>query len=59
MPIRPENKKPEYPCTDCGGDAYIGYAAGKEKNSDWNGLLKKVERLCTGCFKKRGGKKFF
>ena len=50
-------KKPkvyEYPCTECGGDAYIGYMA--KKGSDWGGLVYCGERLCTACFKRRGGK---
>ena len=48
-------KEPEYPCTDCGGDAFIGYSANKE--ADWNGKVKIGERLCTACFQKRGGKR--
>jgi len=40
----------EFPCTECGGDAYIGL-------SDWIGpdgqIIDKDERLCTRCAKKR------
>lgn len=44
----PEAKR--YPCTDCGGDAYVGM-------SDWKGpggqLIGKDERLCISCGRKR------
>jgi hypothetical protein len=40
----------EYPCTECGGDAYIGM-------SNWSGpegqIIGKDERLCNRCAKKR------
>lgn len=52
-------KKPEYPCTSCNGDAFIGYSCGKKRKSDWGGLVKPGERLCTRCFKERGGKAVF
>jgi hypothetical protein len=45
--------KREYPCTQCGGDATLAYSEG------WDGKVKKGERLCTSCFCKRGGKRFF
>lgn len=43
----------EYPCTECKGDAFIGYTA--KKKGDWGGLVQPGERLCTRCFQKRGG----
>lgn len=46
---------PAYPCTVCGGDAFIGYAAGRRKEQDWGGKVKRGERLCTRCFQRRGG----
>jgi len=49
-PIRAEKK---YPCTQCGEDAYLGYTGG------WDGAVKEGERLCTRCFKRRGGKPIF
>jgi hypothetical protein len=49
--------EPEYPCTECGGDAFIGY--GSDKEDCWQGKVKKGERLCTQCFQKRGGINFF
>ena len=49
--------KPKYPCTQCGKDAFVGYTA--HKKGDWGGVVKKGERLCTGCFKKRGGPDIF
>lgn len=48
---------PEYPCTECGGDAFVGYASNKK--SAWGGLVKKGERICTRCFQRRGGNNFF
>ena len=47
----------QYLCTECGGDAYIAYSA--DKNGDWGGLVKVGERVCTRCFRKRGGKAIF
>lgn len=44
---------PEFPCTQCGGDAFVGYSA--NKGSDWDGKVKIGERLCTSCFQSRGG----
>jgi hypothetical protein len=57
----------KYPCTECGGDAFIAYSAstiksGKRKGEEedsWGGLVKAGERLCTSCFRKRGGIPFF
>lgn len=37
-----------YPCTDCKGDAFAGYGPG------WGGLIKKGERVCLPCGRKRG-----
>ena len=49
----PINKK--YPCTQCGGDAYIAWANDKKKNIDCFGaILKPGERLCLTCGRKRG-----
>jgi hypothetical protein len=42
-----------YPCTDCSGDAFLGYSAKTKR--DWGGKVKKGERLCTACFRKRVG----
>jgi hypothetical protein len=42
-----------YPCTECSGDAFLGYSA--RKKSGWGGAVKKGERLCTACFRKRTG----
>jgi len=39
----------QYPCTQCGQSAIIGYGAG------WDGRVKEGERLCTRCFAGRGG----
>jgi len=59
---RPDTSGPgtsphEYPCTQCGGDAFIGYSASR-KHGNWNGKIKIGERLCTPCFQKRGGERF-
>ena len=48
---------PQWPCTECGRDAMIAYSAAKGR--DWNGKVKIGERLCTSCFRKRGGVNFF
>lgn len=48
--------KYQYPCTECNGDAFIGYG-GKKKG--WGGKTKSGERLCASCFQKRGGENFF
>lgn len=48
-----EKSTHEFPCTECAGDAFVGYAEG------WQGQVKKGERLCTRCFQKRGGKNIF
>ena len=45
-------KGEEYPCTECGGDAFIAYSA--KKNGDWGGLVKPGERICLPCGKRRG-----
>ncbi len=46
-----EGSSYEYPCTDCGGDAYVGL-------SGWRGpegeIISKNERLCLRCGRKRG-----
>ena len=44
-------KEKKYICTECKGEAYIAYSARNKK--DWNGLIKKEERLCLVCGKKR------
>jgi hypothetical protein len=44
-----EEPPKEFACTECGGDAFLGYSEG------WNGKVTKGERLCTYCFRKRGG----
>lgn len=59
-------KTPEYPCTECKGDAYIGYvpetiSRGKNKGKQkpgWNGKVLPGERLCFSCGRKRGIKFF-
>lgn len=43
----------QYPCTECAGDAYIGYIG--KRIGDWGGKVKPGERLCSRCFRKRGG----
>lgn len=48
---------PEYPCTECGREAFIGYGA--REDADWGGKVKIGERLCTSCFRRRGGEDFF
>lgn len=56
----------KYPCTECGGDAFIGYCArtitrGKNKGkqvSSWDGKVKPGEILCLSCGRKRGIKFF-
>lgn len=46
------NDDKKYICTDCGGNAFIGYSnwskAGSKKK-----IVKKNERICSMCFKKR------
>lgn len=49
--------KHQFPCTNCGGDAFIGYGANKP--GDWGGKVQPGERLCTRCFQGRGGENFF
>ena len=44
----------KFPCTQCRGDAFVGYTASKE-HGDWGGLVKIGERLCSRCFQARGG----
>jgi hypothetical protein len=59
-------KKHEFQCTECGGDATIAYCAetikrGKHKGEEresWGGLVKPGERLCIICGRKRGIKFF-
>lgn len=52
----------KFPCTECGGDAYIGYSSetitrgknkGKQK-STWDGKVQPGERICLSCGRKRG-----
>ena len=43
--------KYEFPCTDCGGDAFIG-VSGWKKHDKY--IIKKKERLCLKCAAKRG-----
>lgn len=57
MSINETTAAKEYPCTECGGDATIGY--GSEDKESWDGITKKGDRLCTSCFRKRGGVSFF
>lgn len=42
-----------YLCTECGGDAYMAYSA--RTKDDWGGKIKKNERLCLTCGRKRLG----
>jgi hypothetical protein len=51
--VKPPALPKTYPCTDCDGDATIGYGKG------WDGKVKNGERLCTRCFSKRGGPRIF
>ena len=44
----------KYKCTNCGEDAEIAYIAKTKK--DWDGQIKKGERLCIKCGKRRLGK---
>jgi DNA-directed RNA polymerase subunit RPC12/RpoP len=49
MPMKEKEKK-EYPCTECGEDAEIGYSnfyKGKKR------IIGKKERLCRSCASKR------
>lgn len=54
--------KPDYKCTQCGGDATFAYSdetikRGKDKGKKrdgWGGLVKAGERLCIPCGRKRG-----
>lgn len=48
-----EMMEPKYPCTQCRGDAFIGYGPG------WSEKVQAGERLCTRCFKARGGENIF
>ena len=52
-----KNVQLAYPCTDCGRDAFIGYTSGKGDLS-WDGKIKKGERVCLPCGRKRGIKFF-
>ena len=42
----------EYPCTECGGDAYIGMSNWSE-SATGKVIIGKDERLCNRCAKKR------
>lgn len=48
---KPKPTQHEFPCTECGGDAFIGM-------SNWKGpegqIIGKDERLCTKCSRKGG-----
>lgn len=44
---------PEFPCTSCGGDAYVGMS--NLRASGGRVLIRKDERLCMACAMKRGG----
>lgn len=52
----PVERPREYPCTQCGGDAFLAYTAGEEPGADWGGRVKRGERICLRCFRSRGGK---
>lgn len=51
-----------YKCTQCGGNAFVGYGpqtikTGKNKGQElpgWGGLVQPGERICLVCGKKRG-----
>ena len=43
---------PEYPCTECGGDAFIGMSGWSE--ADGSVMIGKKERLCLPCARNRG-----
>ena len=44
---------PEYPCTECGGDALMGFTGWR--NRDGEVTIKEDERLCNRCAKERMG----
>jgi hypothetical protein len=46
--VKPVAAASKYPCTQCGGDALVGFVANKP--GDWYGKINVGERLCTGCF---------
>ncbi len=50
-PPRQIKSPPSYKCTECGGDAFIGF-------TKWSGpdgeIVSKNERLCSRCLAKRG-----
>ena len=48
-----EKNKPDFICTECGGDATVAYTSGRRKEA-WNGMVKKGERVCMRCGAKRG-----
>ncbi len=53
--IVPARKATEdYKCTNCGGDATIAYGSNKKDDKAWDGLVKKGERICLACGRKRG-----
>lgn len=43
----------EYPCTECKGNAYVGYSHWRRSDRK-KPFIKKGERLCLSCAKKRG-----
>ena len=51
IPTTPLPEEKEYVCTECGGDAFIAYIV--KDRDDWGGLIKKGERLCLVCGRKR------
>ena len=46
-----------YKCTECKGDATVAMTMWKD--SDGNSYIKKGERLCMPCTKKRTGHRMF
>lgn len=60
-------KKPDFKCTECGGDAWIAYSPntikrGKDKGKEvpgWDGKILPGERICTSCAMKRGISRVF
>jgi hypothetical protein len=59
MGMNDENKTTnKFPCTQCGGDAEVGYSNWSMKGVDGK-VVREDERLCRQCFKKRTGKLVF
>lgn len=64
VPIKPAGENPtpgphQWPCTQCGGNAMIGYGPGWGDLKGGEEVVKQGERLCTRCFMSRGGRRFF